>query len=648
MSTPPIVWSPEPGGAGTRIAEYVAWLRAGGVAVSSEDPEGLWRWSIEHLDDFWMSLWRWFDVDSPDDPTRAIEDPTMPGARWFGDARINLAAHALRRSGPEPAIIARSQTRPGSELSWDELADAVGRVRAGLAGLGVRPGDRVAAYLPNIPETIVAFLACAGLGAVWTCCAPEFGTTAVLDRFSQVDPVVLIAVDGYRYGDRVVDRLADVETIRDALPGLRHVVHVPYLHPGVPAGRVGWDELVAEASPVPGPLPVPCSHPLWIVFSSGTTGLPKALVHGHVVLLEYLKTHAILGDLGPGDRLFWYTTTGWIMWNYLATALLVGASVVCFDGDPTHPDPDGLWRVAAEEGVKTFGVGAGALVAAARSDADPAADHDFSSLRILGSTGSPLPAEVYRWVADRFDRRVMVNSISGGTDVCGAFVGGSPLLPVYAGEISGRCLGIAVEAFDPAGRPVVGEEGELVVTAPIPSMPLALWGDGDGSAMRAAYFDTYPGVWRHGDWITITERGTCIISGRSDATLNRGGVRIGTAEVYRVVEAVAGVADSLVVHLEDAEPGGPGRLVLLVALEGSATVPVAEIAAALRSELSPRHVPDEFHAVPAIPTTITGKKLEVPVKRILLGADPEAVASRAALRDPGALDAVVEVARSRG
>ncbi len=502
--------------------------------------------------------------------------------------------------------------------------------------LGVGRGDRVAAYLPNGPEALVAFLATASLGAVWSSCPPEFGVRSVTDRFGQLDPVVLLVVRTYRYGSKQIDRSAEVEAIVDALPTVRTVVDAD----------TGWDELLGEEAELTFEA-VPFDHPLYVLFSSGTTGLPKAIVHGHGgILLEHLKSLGLHHDLGPGDRFFWFSTTGWMMWNLLVSGLCVGATIVLFDGDPGWPDRGALWRLAADTGITVFGVSAPYLLACRSDGLDLATCGDLSGVRSVGSTGAPLPVEGYRWVHEQLPH-TLLTSVSGGTDVCTAFVGGSPLLPVVAGEISGRYLGARVEAFDDTGRPVVGEQGELVVTAPMPSMPIGFWGDPDGSRLRDAYFDRFPGVWCHGDWITITDRGSCVITGRSDATLNRGGVRLGTSEFYAVVEAIPGIADSLVVHLDDAA-GGADRLVLFVQLDEGAVlddVLVTRINGQLRSALSPRHVPDDVHPVAAIPRTHSGKKLEVPVKRILGGAPVADVASPGALIDPSALEPFVEFSR---
>ena len=454
------------------------------------------------------------------------------------------------------AVIGRSQTRPDRDLTWAELHHLVARIRIGLEAAGVRSGDRVAACLPNIPETLAAMLACASLGAVWTCCAPEMGVTGILDRLAQIDPVVLLAIDGYRYGRRTIERRDENEAIRAGLPTLARAIWLGYLHPdgAVPDGWTPWEELASESGPAQF-TPVAVDHPLYVLFSSGTTGKPKPIVHGHGgILLEHAKVLGLHFDLGPDDRFFWYTTTGWMMWNFCMSGLLVGSAVVTFDGDPAWPEPDALWATIAETATTCGGVGAGYLVAGMKAGRRPGAGHDLQKLRTLGSTGSPLPAAAARWVYDAVAADVLLASLSGGTDVCTGFVGGSPLHPVWAGEISCRCLGAAVEVFDDEGRAVVGEEGELVLTAPLPSMPVGFWGDADGSRYHATYFERFPRAWAHGDRATLTARGTCIITGRSDGTLNRGGVRIGTAEFYDVVERFDEVADSLVVHLED--PGG--------------------------------------------------------------------------------------------
>ncbi|MDQ1419878.1 MAG: acetoacetyl-CoA synthetase [Acidimicrobiaceae bacterium] len=648
-----MLWSPPPGiRRRSRIGAYLGWLEHRGRSFASYDD--LWRWSVEDLEGFWGSVWEFFGVSAHRPPGPMLAGDSMPGARWCPGVTLNYAEHALR-PGPDPgrvAVVAQSQSRGPVTWTVDELRDQVGRARRGLQRLGVGPGDRVAAYLPNIPETLAAFLATASLGAIWSSCAPEFGTRSVIDRFSQVSPAVLLCVDGYRYGAASVSRTAEVAAIREALPSLTATVIVPYLAgaEAVP-DAVSWSWLVGEAAPLEF-TPVPFDHPLYVLYSSGTTGLPKPIVHGHGgILLEHLKALALHADLGAGDRFFWFTTTGWMMWNLLVSGLLVESAVVLFDGNPGYPDLSALWRLAEETGTTYFGVSAPFLMSCRKSGVVPSSVAWLGALRGVGSTGSPLPAEGFRWVYTSVGSDLLLASVSGGTDVCTAFVGGCPLVPVYAGEISCRYLGAAVAAFSASGAPCgVGEQGELVVTRPMPSMPVGFWGDEDGSRYQAAYFDEYPGVWRHGDWITFTERGTCVISGRSDATLNRGGVRVGTAEFYSVVESLPEVADSLVVHLEDPSGDGPGELLLFVVVAPGAVLDEAlqgQIVASIRANLSPRHAPDQVYVVPAIPRTLSGKKLEVPVKRILTGTAPDQAASRGALADPGALAPFEELARHR-
>jgi acetoacetyl-CoA synthetase len=650
VPTGEVLWNP-PSDVATSsvIGRYLTWLAAN-RHLDFTDYQQLWTWTVTDLEGFWSSVSDFFQVRFHS-PPRSIVTGAMPATRWFEGATLNYAEQALAHASSAVALIGESQTVGASEITWSDLAHRVARVRAALGRAGVKAGDRVAAYLPNIPETIVAFLATASLGAIWSSCAPEFGVRAVVDRFSQIEPKVLLAVDGYRYGSREIDLRSNIVTIRGALASVEQMVLLPYLHPGASVtGASSWSEWLGEDDGDPGYQPVPFDHPLYILFSSGTTGLPKPIVHSHGgIVLEHLKALALQSDIGSGDRFLWFTTTGWMMWNYLISGLLVGATLVLFDGDPSDPDLGTLWRLADRHRVTWMGLSAPFLMACRAAGLKPGREWDLRRIRAVGSTGAPLPAEGSRWVYDAVGSNLMLSSISGGTDVCTAFVGGCPLVPVWAGEISCRFLGARVEAYDPRGRSVVGEPGELVISAPMPSMPLGLWGDADGSRYRRSYFDFYPGVWRHGDWITITERGSCVISGRSDATLNRGGVRIGTAEFYSVLGGVARVIDSLVVHLDDPE-GGPGRLILLTRLSAGAILDeqlADEIRTALLTSLSPRHVPDEIYQVAAIPTTLSGKKLELPVKRILMGATPDEVASRDALADPASLDQVLELRKRR-
>ena len=634
MPGPAPLWTPRPDqAAASHLGRY---LHRHGF----DSYQAAWEWSTAPATAgaFWRSIAEEFGVRWHRPPAADLEpDPSRaPGVRWFRDGTLNYAEHARRppSAGPDTvAVIARSQTRPTVQLTWGELDDLTARIQRGLSAAGVGAGDRVAAVLPNIPETLAAMLATASLGAVWTCCAPEMGVAGVLDRFAQVEPTVLLAVDGYRYGSRDIDRRHEAEQIRASLPSLHQAVLLPYLDPAAspPEGWTAWDELTATVGTGTEPLPVDFDHPLYVLYSSGTTGKPKAIVHGHGgILLEHLKAIGLHFDIGPGDRFFWYTTTGWMMWNFCVSGLLVGATVVLFDGDPAWPEAGALWALMAETGTTVGGVGAAYLVAGMKAGLRPGADYDLGGLRTMGATGSPLPAAAAEWVYREVAGDVLLNSFSGGTDVCTGFAGGSPLQPVWAGEISGRCLGADVEVFDDDGRPVVGAEGELVLAAPLPSMPVSFWGDQDGKRYRAAYFERFPGIWAHGDRATLTDRGTVVITGRSDGTLNRGGVRMGTAEFYNVVEAFDDIDDSLVVHLEDPD-GGPGRLWLfVVAPRAEAAELTARLRDALRRDLSPRHVPDRIEFVAGIPRTLSGKKLEVPVKKILSGvpvADALTVAS---------------------
>jgi acetoacetyl-CoA synthetase len=630
----------------TEIGRFLGWLEET-RGRRLDDYDALHRWSVDDLDGFWSAVAEFFGVRFSDPPERVLGRREMPGAEWFPGATLNYAEHAvgLLDSGEDSdmvAVLAYSQTRDRVELTWGQLREQVARARAGLQRLGVGRGDRVVAYLPNIPETLVAFLATASLGAVWASCAPEFGARSVVDRFGQIEPTVLLAVAGYGYGAKDVDRREQVAEIRAGLPSVRHVVHVPYGSNTLPDAQ-SWHELLAQPDELAFE-PVLFAHPLAVLFSSGTTGKAKAIVHGHGgILLEHYKNHGLSWDLRAGDRILWFSTTAWMMWNALVSALLVRASIVMIDGNPLHPDIRWQWQLAAETGATLMGASPGFLMACRKEGVEPSREFDLSRLRQVGAAGSPLPPEGYRWVAEQLGPTVLLNVGSGGTDVCSGIVQGSPLQPVWVGEISGPCLGVAAKAFDADGKPVVGDLGELVITAPMPSMPVGFWGDADGTRYRDTYFDTWPGVWRHGDWVRFDEVGSAVIAGRSDATLNRGGVRLGTAEFYRVVEELPEVLDSLVVHLED-PAGGNGELLLYVRLDDGLKLDDAlrrRISTALRTELSPRHIPDQITAVPVIPHNRTGKKLELPVKRILLGAAPDEVASRDVLADPTALDTFV-------
>jgi acetoacetyl-CoA synthetase len=657
------LWQPSAQSAARAVVtRYAGWVADhGGPVVDAPDGvpsyRQLWQWSVDEPAAFWSSIWDFFEVlgTRGDGPVLTGE---MPDVSWFAGTTLNYARNALYRAGVDPASTAvtfTSEAGRSGQLSYGELRAQVARVRAGLTELGVGMGDRVAAYLPNAPEALIAMLATASLGAIWTSCSPDFGPHSVIDRFAQISPRVLLGVDGYAYGGKRFDRRPELTAIAAELPGLQAVIMVDYL--GTGAGDLSlppdvplldWAELgsARNSSASPNDLDVadvPFGHPLWVLYSSGTTGLPKPIVHSHGgIVLEHLKALALHQDLTSEATFFWYTTTGWMMWNYLVGGLLTGATVMLYDGSAVYPDTGALWRLVAQAGVTYAGTGAPYLLACMKEGLRPATEHDLSALRGVGSTGSPLPPEGFRWGYQELgtgSSDLILGSFSGGTDLCTGFVGPSPLLPVRAGVISGPCLGARVEAFDAAGNAVIGEVGELVLTLPMPSMPVGFWNDPDGARYRASYYADYPGVWRHGDWIMILPDGGCVIYGRSDATLNRGGVRMGTSEFYRVIERLPEVADSLVV--DTGQLGQDGRLILyVVPADGHAVddALIATIRSVLRTELSPRHVPDEINQVPGIPRTLSGKKLEVPVRKILLGtpiaaaADPDALANPDVLR----------------
>ncbi|WP_410875905.1 acetoacetate--CoA ligase [Nocardia sp. A7] len=631
----------------TRIADYLEWLGAH-RNLHFADYQQLWQWSVQDTAGFWSSIPEYFEIPVHTPPVQILSAGAMPDVRWFEGATLNYAEAVLRLPGlrdTDIAVVGRSQTRAAGDYTAAHLRDQVARARQGLRRLGVGRGDRVAAYLPNVAEALVLLLAAASLGAAFSSCPTEFGAEAALDRLRQIEPKVLAVVDGYRYGSKAVDRTGDVAAIRAGLPGLEHVVLLPYLDPGTASvpEAMSWAELVGE----PGDLafePVPFDHPLYVLYSSGTTGAPKAIVHGHGgILLEHVKALALHHDLGTGDRFFWYTTTGWMMWNYLVSGLAVGASVVLFDGNPAWPCADALWELAADTETTYLGTSAPFLMHCVDNEPAHAVAAALPRLHGMGSTGAPLPPEGFRWVRQRFGPNLYFSSIAGGTDVCSAFLGGSPMLPVHAGQLACRCLGAAVESYDSDGQPVDDVQGELVLTRPMPSMPVGFWGDSDGSRYRAAYFEDIPGVWRHGDWVTITSDGAAVIAGRSDATLNRGGVRLGTAEFYAVIEALPEVRDSLVVHLADTD-----ELIVFVVLDRVLDLDADDrIKSALRTALSPRHVPDIIHEVPAIPRTLSGKKIEVPVKKILTGVAPAAAVKLDTLANPESLESFVRFAVAR-
>jgi acetoacetyl-CoA synthetase len=648
-----VLWRPTPESiAASRLGRFAAWVagRRGLDFGGPPDYDAIWRWSVEHLDQFWADVATWTDVlpGVPDD--RVLTAVEMPGAEWFPGTTLNYAEQALRYATDEhPALIAAAEDAEPVEISWAELRGQVGAFAATLRRLGVRRGDRVAGYLPNVPEAVVAFLGAASIGAVWSSVAPDFGTRSVLDRVAQIEPVVLVAVDGYRFNGREHDRRDVVAELRASLPSVRTTIAVPRLHPDeVPEGALPWAEAVAEEQePVFEPLPF--AHPLWILYSSGTTGLPKGIVHGHGgVVLEQRKWGNLHNDLGPGDRFYWYTSTAWMMWNVVVSSLLCGATAVLHDGAPAYPALDAQFALAARLGITQLGTSAGYLTACMKAGVRPRDHHDLSALRLLGSTGSPLPTAAYDWVYEAVGEDLQLVSASGGTDVATGFIGSSPLLPVTAGELQRPMLGVAAAAWDEDGHPVVGELGELVVTAPMPSMPLYFWNDPDGTRYREAYFERWPGVWRHGDWLEITERGTCLITGRSDSTLNRGGVRMGTADIYAAVEAIPAVLDCVVLGVEQRD-GGYWMPLFVHLAPGAELTPEleAQIRTAIREGASPRHVPDEITVVPGVPHTRTGKRLEVPLKRLFQGIAPDKALNLGAVDDVAVVEHYVRLARER-
>ena len=633
------------------ISRYMEWLKSE-RDLSFENYAELWEWSVTDLDGFWSSIWDYFDVQSSKPYERVLGRREMPGAQWFPGTELNYAEHAFRNVRPdEPALVHKSEIRPLGQVSWRELREKVGALAAGLKSLGVGRGDRVVAYLPNVPEAVVAFLACASIGATWSSGSPDFGAGSLVDRFMQIEPKVLLAVDGYRYGGKDFDRTQVVARLQQEIPSLEKTVILPYLSDDPDLGSLEnvilWGELLAEHEGADLAFErMPFDHPLWVLYSSGTTGLPKAIVHSQGgILMEHLKKVCLHIDLGPGDRFFWFTTTGWMMWNLLVGGLLSGATALLYDGNPGTPNMNALWRFAEETNMTHFGTSASYLTSCMKASIEPGRDFDLTNLKGVGSTGSPLPPEGFEWIYEHVKRDVWLYSTSGGTDLCTAFVGGVPLLPVRSGELQARSLGAKVEAFNEEAQPVIDEVGELVITEPMPSMPIYLWNDPDGERYRESYFDVYPGVWRHGDWIKIKSNGACVIYGRSDSTINRGGVRMGTAEIYSAVEKVEEVADSLVVDIH--KPDGSAYMPLFVVLKEDAQLDdylKNRIKRSIRENASPRHVPNEVLAVPDIPRTLNGKKLEVPVKKILSGTPPEQAASKDSLSNPESLDRFAELA----
>ncbi|AEG51577.1 acetoacetyl-CoA synthase [Sphingobium chlorophenolicum L-1] len=645
-----LLWQPSRAFAdAAQITHYLEWLgRTHGLSFA--DYDGLWRWSVSDRDAFWRSIWDYFDVRSDGGIEEVVSPGPMEGARWFAGTRVNYAEHLLRHEAVaapgETALCHSTEIRPVAQMSWQELGGKVRILATRLRAMGVVPGDRIVSYMPNVPETVIAMMATVAIGATWSSAAPEFGVKTVVERFGQIAPRIVFAADGYTFGGRPFDRRGEIVAILSELPSVEAVVWLPYLGLPVPeterplfpfedmlAGPAVSREEFAYARVAP-------DHPLWVLFSSGTTGLPKAIVHGHQgMVAEHLKVMTLHCNLGPGKRMFFYTTTGWMMWNAVVSALITGASAVLYDGSPVQGGIDMLWRMAADTRTTLFGASPTLVQSMRKAGVRPGELYDLSALDSVLVGGAPSTPETFQWFYENVRDDLWVTSQSGGTEVCTGLVTGLPTLPVHAAEIQCRCLGIDVHAWDEDGREVIDEVGELVVTGPMPSAPLFFWGDKDGERYHESYYATYPGIWRHGDLAKFTARGGAYIYGRSDSTLNRFGVRIGTAEIYGVAEKVPGVLDSLVICCE--VPGGGFYMPMFVALEPGRLLDdalKAELAARLREDASPRHVPDEIHQAPAIPYTLTGKKMELPIRRLVMGHPVEKVVSRDAMADPALLD----------
>lgn len=634
----------------SNMIAYMNWLKKN-RNLDFKNYKSLWNWSVTEIEMFWESLWDYFEIKTSSPYLQVLPERKMPGARWFEGSKLNYAERIFQnRLGLEPAIIAKSEIRPLQTISWDELEASVTKFASALKGLGIQAGDRVVAYIPNIPEATIAFLACASVGAVWSSCSPDFGSPTVIDRFKQIEPKILIAIDGYRYGGKSFERIDTVREIQNSIATIEKTILLPYLSENpeteILKEVVLWEHFLrGYENSVLNYEQVSFDHPLWVLFSSGTTGLPKAIVQGHGgILLEHLKQCALHIDLKEGDRFFWYTTTGWMMWNLVVSGLLTGATILMYDGNPGYPNLDTLWKFAEETKMTVFGTSASFLLSCMNGNVLPL-NYNLKHLKCIGSTGSPLPPEGFAWVYEKVKKDLWLSSVSGGTDICSAFVGGAPILPVHAGEIQCIELGAKVEAFDENRNSLINEVGELVLTEPLPSMPVFFWNDNNGARYHDSYFDTYPGVWRHGDWIKITSTGSCQIYGRSDSTINRGGIRMGTSEIYRVVEGIEGIQDSLVVDLSNEK--GKGLLLLFIVLENGeiyAERMEQEVKSKIRDYCSPRHTPDKIYIIEEIPRTLNGKKLEVPIKRILMGGKIEKAVNMGSLSNPNSLDFFVSLA----
>mgnify|MGYP001229611756 CR=1 FL=1 len=641
-----LLWEPsEKMKAQSNMKKYMEWLKKN-KQKSFDAYHSLWEWSVTEVEAFWESLWEFFEIQASRPYSRVLSSHQMPGAKWFEGAELNYTEHVFRNMRPnEPAILSKSELRPLQQMTWQELYDDVAWFAERLKAAGIKKGDRVVAYIPNIPEAIVSFLACASIGATWSSCSPDFGSPTVIDRFKQIEPKILIAVDGYRYGGRNFNRIETVKQIQAAIPSLEKTIVLPYLNsePDLSSLQSAqrWDDFIGEQKQVKLHYEqVPFDHPLWVLYSSGTTGLPKAIVQGQGgIILEHLKKSILHTDLKEDDRFFWFTTTGWMMWNVVVGSLLAGSTIILYDGNPGYPTLNTLWEFAEETGMTVFGTSASYLLMCMNQQLKPKETFDLSKLKSVMSTGSPLPPEGFQWVYENVGDDIWLASASGGTDLCTAFVTGSPLLPVRAGLIQCRALGAKVEAFDENGNAQINEVGELVVSEPMPSMPIYFWNDQDGRRYYESYFDVYPGLWRHGDWIKIRPDGSCQIYGRSDSTINRGGIRIGTSEIYRAVESVDGIADSLVVDVSD-EKGNAYMPLFVVLDEGIVLTDElkTEINKRIREACSPRHVPNDIFAIDEVPRTLNGKKLEVPIKKLLMGFPVDKAVNKDSMSNPESLD----------
>ena len=646
-----IIWEPSPQRkANTILIQYINWLKEK-KGLSFNEYNELWKWSVEELENFWESIWEFFDVKATVKYQQILENRKMPGTKWFEGARLNYSENVFSNFQDEKAaILFRSEHVPYKELSWKELREKVASVAHSLKQLGVKPGDRVVAYMPNIPESVIAFLATASIGAIWSSCSPDFGARSVVDRFKQIEPVVLFAVDGYQYNGKVFDKTSVVTQLQQEIKSIKHTILVTYIEEGNSEDTyqniIPWEQILGKSTDLTFES-VPFNHPLWILYSSGTTGMPKPIVQGHGgIVVEHLKSVVMGNNLTREDRVFWFTTTGWVMWNLLLGGLLAGSTIVLYDGSPSYPNMDTLWQLVEDVGITFFGTSAPYLINCMKAGQKPKEKFDFTKLQSISATGAPLTEEAYRWVYENIKDDLWLSSGSGGTDVSSGFVGGVSILPVRVGEIQGRNLGVFVEAYDEQGNSLTNEVGELVISNPMPSMPLYFWNDPENKRYFESYFDTYPGVWKHGDWIKIDEKGSCVIYGRSDSTINRSGVRIGTSDIYRVVDGLDEIIESLAIDLEVL--GRESSLLLFVVLNGNQALDsllIEKIRNQIKTNVSPRFTPDKIFAVKQVPKTLNGKKMEVPIRKLLLGFELEKVVNPDSMSNPESLEFFIHLAK---